>query len=87
MLDNVSLKKLKGRTLVLVLLNALLFAIIAYEIFFMNQLYNILSEKSFDFTRAAKVRTDISGYKKASERYRASFNYQPSAEPLPNPFQ
>lgn len=87
MLQNISLNKIKGKTLVLVLLNVLLFAIIAYEIFVMKQLYSILSEKNFDFTRAAKVRTDISGYKKASERYRASFNYQPSAEPLPNPFQ
>lgn len=81
------MNKIKGKTLVLVLLNVLLFAIIAYEIFFMKQLYSILSEKNFDFTRAARVRTDISGYKKASERYKASFNYQPSAEPLPNPFQ
>lgn len=87
MLKHISLNKIKGKTLVLILLNVLLIGIVAYEVFFLKELYSTLSQKNFDFTRAAKVRTDISGYKKASERYRASFNYQPSNEPLPNPFQ
>ncbi len=60
--------------------------VLVYATYLLHNLYSSLNQNSFDTAHAAKSRTDLTGYQKASNRYEGASSFQPDAGATQNPF-
>lgn len=78
--------KINHKSLLQLGLRLLLVLLIAYEGYLLFGIYASLNKVDTEILKSSRSTIDLVNFKKASDRYSATFDYAPPADEVPNPF-